>query len=204
MPRPRFTRAPAELRAAILDVAGEEFAAHGYAGASLNRILLAAGLSKGAFYYYFDDKADLAATVLERELVPFDVASLPTVKTAKAFWAEVSRFAEHSLQQLKRSARSSELLTRLGSAVLTDPELMKRCGPLFAEAQAQGTKLWQRGQAVGAVREDLPIPTMLALVQACKTTLATQLLPADRGATHEELVAFTKIYLELVKRMAEP
>ncbi len=40
------------------------FVAHGYVGASLNRILDDAGISKGAAYYYFDDKADLYATAI--------------------------------------------------------------------------------------------------------------------------------------------
>src|SRR5689334_5750559 len=67
MARPRFERAAPEKREALLDAAATEFAAHGYETASLNRILLSAGLSKGSFYYYFEDKADLAAAVLARE-----------------------------------------------------------------------------------------------------------------------------------------
>ena len=33
--------------------------AHGFENASLNRIIKKAGISKGAMYYYFDDKMDL-------------------------------------------------------------------------------------------------------------------------------------------------
>ena len=65
MPRPRFKKLAADKRAAIIEAAGVEFAAHGFQGASLNAIIAAAGISKGAFYYYFDDKADLFATVIE-------------------------------------------------------------------------------------------------------------------------------------------
>src|SRR3954467_846977 len=64
MPRPRYERAAPELKTAILSAARKELARAGYEGASLNRILEEAGLSKGAFYYYFDDKDDLVATVL--------------------------------------------------------------------------------------------------------------------------------------------
>jgi AcrR family transcriptional regulator len=45
-----------------LEAAAKEFVAHGFEAASLNRILDDAGISKGAAYYYFDDKTDLYAT----------------------------------------------------------------------------------------------------------------------------------------------
>jgi AcrR family transcriptional regulator len=38
-------------------------------GASLNRILEQAGISKGSAYYYFDDKADVFLTVVQRYLL---------------------------------------------------------------------------------------------------------------------------------------
>ena len=48
MPRPRFNKLSAEKRECILEAAAKEFAAHGYDGASLNRILDETGISKGA------------------------------------------------------------------------------------------------------------------------------------------------------------
>ena len=68
MPRPRFERIDPSLRETLLAVATRELARAGYEGASLNQIIAAAGLSKGVFYYYFDDKADLAVTVFEHAL----------------------------------------------------------------------------------------------------------------------------------------
>ncbi len=59
MPRPRFNKLAPEKRERIMEAAAKEFAAYGYEGASLNRILEQAEVSKGAAYYYFDDKADL-------------------------------------------------------------------------------------------------------------------------------------------------
>ena len=52
-------------RKAILDAARTEFAENGFETASYNQIIENAGLSKGAMYYYFDDKLDLYVTVLE-------------------------------------------------------------------------------------------------------------------------------------------
>ena len=62
MPRPRFEKLSPEKREQILETSAKEFAANGYEGASLNQILAKAGISKGAAYYYFDNKADLYVT----------------------------------------------------------------------------------------------------------------------------------------------
>jgi AcrR family transcriptional regulator len=51
-------------RQVILDVAAPIFAEYGYAGASLNRIILATGLTKGGFYFHFPSKLDLALAVI--------------------------------------------------------------------------------------------------------------------------------------------
>ncbi len=57
-------RAPAKA-AAILDGAMREFLAHGYAGASMDRIAAAAGVSKATVYSHYGDKDRLFAALVE-------------------------------------------------------------------------------------------------------------------------------------------
>ncbi|MFC4377201.1 TetR family transcriptional regulator [Nocardia halotolerans] len=52
-------------RAAIISSAAVEFGKSGYAAASLNRILDGSRATKGAMYFHFDSKEDLARAVLE-------------------------------------------------------------------------------------------------------------------------------------------
>ena len=68
MPRPRFNNLDADKQASILNAAFEAFSEHGFEDASYNLIIERAGISKGAMYYYFDDKEDLYSTVVRREL----------------------------------------------------------------------------------------------------------------------------------------
>ena len=68
MVRPRFAKLPPTQQQAILGAALEEFAAHGFHDASLNRVIDAAGISKGSMYYYFDGKEDLYIHVARVEL----------------------------------------------------------------------------------------------------------------------------------------
>jgi AcrR family transcriptional regulator len=61
----RFSKLDPAKKAQIIRVATEEFAERGYERASLNRILVRSGMSKGSLYYYFADKDDLYRTVLK-------------------------------------------------------------------------------------------------------------------------------------------
>lgn len=59
MPSSTFFRLPAEKRDRLLRCARAEFARVPYPDASINRIILAAGIPRGSFYMYFTDKSDL-------------------------------------------------------------------------------------------------------------------------------------------------
>ena len=54
-------------RGQILAAARAEFIERGYSAASLNRIILASGLTKGGFYFHFPSKLAVAMAVLDEE-----------------------------------------------------------------------------------------------------------------------------------------
>jgi AcrR family transcriptional regulator len=55
----------AATRDALVQVAREQFAAHGYAGVGTEAIVRAAGVTRGALYHQFADKTELFAAVFE-------------------------------------------------------------------------------------------------------------------------------------------
>ncbi len=59
MPKATFFNLPDEKRNLIIELAIEEFAEHEYAQASISRLVEQAGIAKGSFYQYFEDKRDL-------------------------------------------------------------------------------------------------------------------------------------------------
>lgn len=65
MPKDTFFNLPDDKRSLICDVAVEEFAEYSYDQASVNRIVAKAGIAKGSFYQYFEDKQDLYFYVLQ-------------------------------------------------------------------------------------------------------------------------------------------
>ncbi|MEZ4837200.1 MAG: TetR/AcrR family transcriptional regulator [Caldilineaceae bacterium] len=65
MPKPTFFNLPEDKKSLILGVAIEEFIAQGFDGASISQMVQRAGIAKGSFYQYFEDKQDLFDHLLE-------------------------------------------------------------------------------------------------------------------------------------------
>src|SRR5579859_2692088 len=70
MPTLSHPRAPEATRRRILEAAFAELYQHGFQGASLSRIVLAAGTTKGALFHHFDGKLELGHAVLDEIIGP--------------------------------------------------------------------------------------------------------------------------------------
>ena len=62
-----------ETRHAILDAAEREFHRNGVANTSLADVALAAGVTRGAIYWHFKDKADLFDAMMQRVVLPVEL-----------------------------------------------------------------------------------------------------------------------------------
>lgn len=65
---PRWVRRPEERPQELLDAALEVFSAQGYRATRLEQIAEAAGVTKGAIYYYFDTKEELLKQALQSRI----------------------------------------------------------------------------------------------------------------------------------------
>ncbi|WNG32976.1 TetR/AcrR family transcriptional regulator [Archangium violaceum] len=167
MPRPRFEKLPPERRAHILEVAAREFGALGYEGASLNRILEKAELSKGAAYYYFDDKADLFLAVLRHcwAHLMVEEALRPEVLRADTFWEHLCALYQRQFGLL----RQHPWMMGVARAVWSLPPHLRESGPLASlieQGQALMRGLLARGRELGVIREDVPEALLGAWVRA--------------------------------------
>lgn len=59
MPKQTFFNLPVEKQTRLLEAAHHEFSRRGFNEASINQIIKEAGVSRGSFYQYFEDKHDL-------------------------------------------------------------------------------------------------------------------------------------------------
>lgn len=207
MPRPRFEKLSAERREAILHAAAEEFAAHGYDGASYNHIIEAAGISKGAAYYYFDDKEDLYLTVVGHVLQDFmEAVPMPdpvVVRTPRQFWDTIDEFTGRVLRYALDHPVVLGLVRSLprASATATASAALAR---MNAFGQGFMEQILRTGQAVGAVRTDVPFDLLLRLMLAVDEVadgwLAQQALVMDEAG----LQAHGALVVDLMRRLLQP
>jgi AcrR family transcriptional regulator len=205
MPRPRFHKLPLEQQRGIRRAALEEFAAHGFNGASLNRIIDTAQISKGSMYYYFDGKEDVYAYVARAELGGlFDAAGpfpIPTARTPEAFWSELS---DDYLRIVGALASSPQVaaLARGWVAASANPALQRAQKEMEAAVLPWFEKTLVAGQRARAVRKDVPLDFLIALVfgmgQAIDTWFLTQQLD------DEALRKLVPVFLGIFRRALSP
>ena len=83
----RTKEEPQATRSRILDTAELVFEQRGVSGTSLNEIAKAAGLTRGAIYWHFQNKADLFNAMMDRATLPLeqtDVAGFKDPDTTPA------------------------------------------------------------------------------------------------------------------------
>ena len=66
MPSDTFLRLNDEKKKKLVDASFKEFSLNNFNDASINRIIKEAGISRGSFYMYFEDKKDLYFYLLEQ------------------------------------------------------------------------------------------------------------------------------------------
>jgi AcrR family transcriptional regulator len=164
--RPRFAKLPPAQQQTILRAALEEFAAHGFHDASLNRIIEVAGISKGSMYYYFDGKEDLFAHVtrveFEHLLADVGPVALPADPGPEPFWAAVARYYRDGVAQLAAHPQLASLV-RAWLGAPANPALHRAQQELQAQVMPWVERVLAAGQSRGAVRTDLPAGLLIAV-----------------------------------------
>ncbi len=163
MARERFRKLKPEKQEAILSAAAEEFAERGYEAASLNRIIERAGSSKGSVYYYFEDKADLLATVVERAVErAMAEVKWPTLEsfTAENYWERVRSIALESLPLMEQSTWYIRIM-RSFYRLRDEPAAMEATSQVLDLSRNLTREFFRRGQELGVVRTDLPLELLV-------------------------------------------
>ena len=165
MARPRFANLDLDTRRRILETAAAEFATHGFDGVSLNQLIDRLGMSKGSFYYYFDDKADLFTTVVDyawATVLPVDELDLE-VLDVDTYWPAL----ESLMREARARVREHPWLVGFTRLMYNPPESLsvrEALAEKFAEARQWQAALIRRGQELGTIRDDLPAELLQVLL----------------------------------------
>ncbi|MEM9132853.1 MAG: TetR family transcriptional regulator [Actinomycetota bacterium] len=175
----------AGARTALLDAAESEFAAQGYAQASLRAIMRRAGTDPGAVHYHFRNRAGLAAAVLDRLLVPLNQRRLDLL-------TELERAAGLAPDQFGSDDRADgdrggENAVGEGDRGGTDDRAHGDRGG--ENAVGEGTVLPVAGLVEALLRPDVELATALDEREQGRARLvsATYLRPADFVLTQVEV-----------------
>jgi AcrR family transcriptional regulator len=204
MPLPRFSTLDPERRAAILSAAAEEFARAGLQGASYNRIIARAGVSKGAMYYYFDNKEDLFVTVVAdlAERAAAAIGGPGPFSDAAGFWQQMRSLCARALQFF-----ADPTLAGLYKQLVTpgrDSPLGHAVEEHTRRLEAYTAELLRAGQQVGAVRTDLPIELLAHLLTGLGEAFDRWLLTRWESLRPAELAALPDQIVDLFARLAAP
>ncbi len=169
-PRPRGrTRDPEGTRSLLVKNAFHEIHAHGYAGASLDRILTKSGVTKGALYHHFKSKADLLHAVIDDAVRPMVVDR----------WLKPLRESDDPIRTLAESTRTimaeatpEEMCCGCPLNNLTqelagvDEDFRKHLDRVADDWRAGIRAAFERGQQAGNVRKDVNTAAVASLVFA--------------------------------------
>jgi AcrR family transcriptional regulator len=206
MPRPRFEKLPEPKRMQILEAAAKEFAKHGFANASFNRILEQAGVSKGAAYYYFDDKADLFFATIEHyggswteELLQIDPATLDR----DTYWPTLMDVYRQPFVRYFDTPWAFGVIQVAGQL----SEGLVRGGKLngyYVRLMGWISALIRRGQELGLVRTDLPEELLFTLIGGFDQASDEWLLRHWEALDRAEVERIATQMADMMRRIMSP
>ena len=167
MPLNRFLNLPKEEQDRVYEVAKKQFASHGYDAMSLNLLLKELEISKGQFYYWFEDKADLFLSILDQGITSL-VAILEghgSPSKPNDYWSHL-RSARLLVEAYWNDQEYVEIGTMIGEQMADNHPIFERL-----KASAEPIKNYWReqiilGQDWGLVRSDLSAATLVELLDA--------------------------------------
>ena len=141
-------------RARLLRAAAKRFAADGYHGTSYNSLITASGMSKGAYYFHFASKRELALEV-------YRTKQAEVIRAALAAAGDEQSPLERLFLILRARAeafatdRSLRCLPRLSTDFARDAELASFVAELHSNAIEPFAKLLWEAKRAGELRDDV-------------------------------------------------
>lgn len=199
--RERFFALDDDQRSRLLDPAEKEFADNGFENASLNRILEEADMSKGQAYYYIANKGDLYAHVFDRafsSLVRSLQLNTTSIATADQFWQWVGR----SFRSTSVFFMEHPRLAALGRTAYESGAALDALKASRQELQETFHSIVAHGQAVGAVRKDLPTDFVSSVLFAILREIDRWFALKSHTVAPSSLPKIEKKSVQLLKRAA--
>lgn len=164
----------ARTRQRILEASAQEFAEHGYGGASLRRIATASGLQVGSLYFHFKTKDELVAAALADGVDSARSALLQAINAEPDTASPTDRLRAAIRGHLDALHAHDDRASSVVRMVETLPPDLRRA---HADHERRFARVWtdvlKRGQADGVVRADIPLRVLRDLVIGALNSTST-------------------------------
>lgn len=190
-----------ETRQLILDAAHRVFSAHGYGQTSVDTIIAAAGISKGAFYHHFDSKGDLFAALLDYRVRRCADQIAGATGTATSLREAVEYLARTGVQSYKDDPEWMRLYMEFWLQATRDPSARDAVARSMRECRELVAGMLRAGQRAGAVRSDLDADAAAAILSG---VFDGAILQAAVDPEAVNLGALVPLLVELIERFIEP
>jgi len=167
MPKQTFFNLPDEKRQRVVETAIDEFARRSYHKARVTAIADKAGIAKGSFYQYFEDKKDLfkyimdLAVNIKMEYINHDMI---TNKKKYGFFQLLREIYQSGI----RFARENPQLLAIGNQLLNNRELQLE---IMGEYKDQSSEFFQQLLVEGVEKGELDPEIDTALISSLLTGL---------------------------------
>lgn len=181
-------KAPEETRARILHVAMEEIHVHGFQGASINKIVEKAGVTKGALFHHFKGKNELGYAVVD-EIISQWIEdywvkplsnSVNPIKDLKLQLLKLEREAREDPSVIEKGCPLSNLAHEMSPL---DPVFREKLGFQFNRWRTVLQKAFEAGKTAGTIKAGADasvaaafvVSSLEGLISTCKCSLDLEL-----------------------------
>jgi len=145
----------------LVEAAIDEFSAHTYYEASLNRILKRAGVSKGEFYYHFRSKEELYLYILDL-IVEKKKENLSEVlkKRPNGFFELLEMGIKANIEMFRKYPKLSRMSLQL--LKVRDKPIYRKVLTQFEDVSIEFLEKYVRqGVEEGEIRDDIPLEFLI-------------------------------------------
>ncbi len=193
---------PIQTRQAILNAADLELSQQGYAGASLGKIVIGAGLTKGALFHHFPDKQSLAAAwiseLLGAGILQLWVAPLNSVDSLDALMS----LCRVRCKDLAPSDATSALVAIAAELGSRDERLAAELEHIFHAWRSAFAAALERGKLAGWIHPSIKPETEAMLFVSAFSGFTVTLKTSRTHDTRTVFIAALEAYLETLRVQA--
>lgn len=176
-----------ERRQDILNHARDVFAQRGYHTAKIDDIVAAAGIARGTFYLYFEDKRAVFEEIVDRAFtqIAMAIVRVDPNDTARSVGEQIHENIRRIVGTLLKDRRTTKIL--LSDAMGVDPAFDTKLQRFYEVVETMLVESLREGQDLGVIAPGDPRMFAFLTLGAMKETLF-QVVHRDAAYTEKQVV----------------